>query len=55
MMKHMAISAGSSIMCLDNIFTGGLPDLVVMGFVSETAFAGSNTENMYNFKNFKIK
>ena len=26
-----------------------------MGFVSDTAFAGSYTENPYNFKNFKIK
>ena len=41
MMKNVAIPAGSSTMCLDNIFTGGLPDLVVMGFVSDTAFAGS--------------
>ena len=55
MIKHVAIPAGSSTMCLDNIFTGGLPDLVVIGFVSETAFASSYTENPYNFKNFKIK
>ena len=55
MMKHVAIPAGSSTICLDNIFTGGLPNLVVMGFVSDTAFAGSYTENPYNFKNFKIK
>ena len=55
MMKHVAIQAGSSTMCLDNILTGGLPDLVVMGLVSDTAFAGSYTDNSYNFKNFKIK
>ena len=55
MIKHVAITAGSSTMCLDNIVMGGLPDLVVMGFVSDTAFAGSYTENPYNFKNFKIK
>ena len=54
-MKHVAIPANSSIMCLDNIFTGVLPDLVVMGFVTNTAFAGSYTENPYNLKNFKIK
>ena len=42
-------------MCLDNIFTGRLPDLVMVGFVSDTAFAGSYTENPYNFKNFKMK
>ena len=55
LMKHVAIPANSSTMCLDNIFTGVLPDLVVMGFVTDTAFAGSYTENPYNFKNFKIK
>ena len=55
MMKHVAIPSGSSTICLDNIFTGGLPDLVVMGFVADTAFAGSYTENPYNFQNFKVK
>ena len=55
MMKHVAISVGSSTMCLDNIFTGGLPDLVVINCVSDTEFAGNYTETLYNFKNFKIK
>ena len=55
MMKHVAIPSGSSTICLDNIFTGGLPDLVVMGFVSDTAFAGSYTDNPFNFQNFKVK
>ena len=54
-MKHVVILANSSTICLDNIFTGGLPDLVVMGFVTDTAFAISYTENPYNLKNFKIK
>jgi hypothetical protein len=54
-MKHVAIPAGSSTICLDNIFTGSLPDLVLLGFVSDTAFAGSYTENPFNFQNFKIK
>ena len=53
LMKHVAIPANSSSMCLDNIFTCVLPDLVVMGFVTDTAFAGSYTENPYNFKNLK--
>ena len=55
MMKHVAIPAGSSTICLDNIFTVGLHELVVMGLVLDTAFAGSYTENPYNFKNFKIE
>jgi hypothetical protein len=55
MMKHVAIPSGSSTICLDNLFTGGLPDLVVMGFVSDTAFAGSYTDNPFNFQNFKVK
>ena len=54
-MKHVAIPSGSSTICLDNIFTGALPDLVVMGFVSDTAFSGSYTANPFNFQNFKIK
>ena len=41
LMKHVAIPANSSTMWLDNSFTGVLPDLVVMGFVTNTAFPGS--------------
>ena len=55
LMKHIAIPSGSSTICLDNIFTGPLPDLVLMGFVSDAAFAGSYTENPFNFQNFKLK
>ena len=55
MMKHVAIPSGSSKICLDNIFTGQLPDLVVMGFVSDTAFAGSYANNPFNFQNIKLK
>jgi hypothetical protein len=55
MMKHVAIPSGSSTICLDNIFTGALPDLVVMGFVADAAFSGSYTANPFNFQNFKIK
>ena len=55
MMKHVAIPANSSTICLDNIFTGALPDLVVMGIVTNTAIAGSYTENPFNFKKIKIK
>lgn len=42
-------------MFVENIFTVKVPDLDVMGFVSNTEFAGSYTENSYNYKNFKIK
>ena len=55
MMKHVAIYAGSSTVCLDNLFTCKMTNLVVMGFLSDTAFAGSYTKNPYNFKNFIIK
>lgn len=55
MINLVAIPAGSSTICLDNIYTSGLPDLVVMRFVLKTAFARSYTENCYNFTNFKIK
>ena len=33
LIKYVAIPANSSTMWLDNIFTGGLPDLVVMGLL----------------------
>ena len=52
MMKHVAISANSSTMRLDNIFTGVLPDLVMMGFVTDTTFAKIYFKNPYFFNNF---
>ena len=45
LIKHVAIPANSSNMCHDNICTGVLPNLVVMLFVTDTAYAGSYTEN----------
>ena len=39
MMKHMVIPANSSTICLDNVITSAQLDLVVMGFVTDTAFA----------------
>ena len=55
LMKHVTIPANSSTICLDNVFTGVLPDSVVMGFVTDAACAGSYTEKSYNFMNYKIK
>ena len=55
LMKHLAITAGSTTMTLDNLFTGPLPDLVLCGFVDDEAFAGSYATNPYNFKHFGIR
>lgn len=54
-MKHMAIPANSQSISLDNLFSGPLPDLVVMGFVADDAHAGSYTRNPFNFQNFRLK
>ena len=55
MMKQVAFVAGSSTMWHDNILTNGLLDLLVMNFVSNTAFANSYTNHMYSLKTLKIK
>ena len=52
LINHLAIPANSLTICLDNIYTGVLPNLVVMKFVTDAAFAGSYTENPYKFKNY---
>ena len=38
----------------DNVFTGALPDLVIVGLVSDADLAGGYQRNPLNFKNFGV-
>ena len=53
--KHRNIPRGSSYVPLTDIFSGRLPNSVVIGLVETQAFSGSYHKNPYNFQNFNIR
>ena len=53
-MKHLSIPANQTSINLDNIFTGALPDIVVVGVVSDADLAGGYQRNPFNYQNFGV-
>ena len=53
-MKHLSILANQTSINFDNVFTGALPDLVVVDLVSEGDFAGCYLRNPFNYQNFGV-
>ena len=52
--KQMSIPAQQMNWNFDNLFTGNLPDLVVIGLVSDTDNAGGYQTNPFNFRPFGV-
>ena len=53
-MKTFKISRELQMKVADNIYNGVQPKRVVIGFLRDTALAGTITENPYNYENFGI-
>ena len=53
-MKHLSISANQTSINFDNIFPGVLPDLVVVGLVSDGDFPGGYQRNPFNYQIFGV-
>ena len=53
-MKHLSIPANQTSISFDNVFTGALPDLVIVGLVSDADLAGGYQRNPFNFQNFGV-
>ena len=53
-MKHLSIPANQTSINFDNIFTGALPDLVVVGYASDGDLAGGYQKNPFNYQNFGV-
>ena len=53
-MKHLSIPANQTSINFDNVFTGALPDLVIVGLVSDADLAGGYQRNLFNFQNFGV-
>ena len=48
-MKHLTIPANQTSIKFDNVCTGPLPDLVIVGLVSDANLAGGYQKNPFNF------
>ena len=53
-LKHMKIAQHTSKQLFDNVFTGSLPDLVIVVLVSEADFTGGYQRNPFNFQTFNL-
>jgi hypothetical protein len=53
--KHFALAQGEGVRTMDNILTGELPELVILGFVASTAMAGSYKENPFYFQHMDVQ
>ena len=53
-MKHLSIPANQTSINFDEVFTGALPDLVVVGLVSNADLAGGYQKNLFYFRNFGV-
>ena len=51
-MKHLTILANHTSINFDNIFIGALPDLVIIGLVSDADLARGYQRNSFNFQHF---
>ena len=54
-MKHLSIPANQTSISFDNIFTGTLPDFIVVGLVSDSDLAGGYQRNPFNYQHFGVK
>ena len=52
--KHLSIPQNQTSYAFDNVFTGALPDLVVVGLVDDEDFAGGYQRNPFNFQKFGV-
>jgi len=53
-MKHYSIPQHQSRHLIDNVFTGSLPDVVIVALVSEADFNGGYGRNPFNFQTFNL-
>ena len=52
--KNLSIPANQTLFGFDNVFTGALPDLVVIGLVADTNSAGGYQISPFNFQTFGV-
>ena len=50
----MSIPAKQTAISFDNVLTGALPNMVIVGLVSDADHAGGDQRNRFNFQNFGV-
>ena len=53
-MKHLLIPENQTYINFDNVLTGALPDLVIVGLVSDADLAGGYQKSPFTFQNFGV-
>ena len=53
-MKHLSIPANQTSINFDNVFIGALPDLVIVGLMSDADLVGGYQRNPFNLQNFGV-
>lgn len=53
-MKSFLLTSGFAATSIDNVYNGQLPQKVILGLVSDKAFAGAVSKNPFNFENVKV-
>ena len=53
-MKHLSITANQMSINFESVFTGALPDLVVVGLVNDADFSNGYQRNQFNFRNIGV-
>ena len=55
LLKHLSVAAGLGSIAFDNVFTSALPDLVIMGMVTDDTFVGGyHQASPFNFQHFNV-
>ena len=52
--KHLSIPVNQTSISFDNVLTGALPDMVIIGLVSDADHAGGYQRNPFNLQNFGV-
>ena len=52
--KHFTVASGASSVDLDAVFTGQIPNKIVMGMIRNDAFTGTLNLNPFHFQHFKL-
>ena len=53
-MKQLSISVNQASINFDNVFTSALPDLVIVGLVTDADLTCGYQRYLFNFKNFGV-
>ena len=54
-MKHFTLSSGATSVHVDSVFSGQMPNRILMGLVENEAFTGHYAKSPFNFRHFNMQ